>query len=461
MVFVKSTPIVAIVGRPNVGKSALFNRLVGKRVAIVEESPGVTRDRLYGMVEWTGHQFTLVDTGGIEVGRVNDVTAQTRAQAQLAIDEAALVIFVVDAQVGVMAQDVEVADLLRRHRERVLVVANKVESPKSSASLYEFCSLGFGVPLAVSAIHGLQSGDLLDAIVEHLPPLPADETADDERTIRLAIVGQPNVGKSSLVNALLGQNRAVVSDEPGTTRDPTDSELQVGDRRFVIIDTAGIRRHEKRGPAVEHYSSLRAVAAIGRCDVALVVIDGTAGATFQDRRIAGLAIEEGKALILLINKLDLIEETFDREQAVEILRSEFAFAPYASIMFASALTKKGVHKIWGAVAAVADERRKRVTTAKLNVVVRDAFRAHPPAAFRGHALKCYYVTQSDVAPPTFVFFVNDPRLLHFSYQRYIEHALRDAFGFDGTPLKLVFRQRMQQDATEAEDLIATAAGEET
>jgi GTP-binding protein len=454
-------PIVAIVGRPNVGKSALFNRLVGKRVAIVEETPGVTRDRLYGVVEWNNREFTLVDTGGIETGKVDDIAAQTRAQAQVAIDEADLIIFVVDAKTGVMPQDTDVADLLRSHRDKVLLVANKVESPATSASIYEFCSLGFEVPLAVSSIHGLQSGDLLDAIVDKLPELGAEPADANDGTVRLAIVGQPNVGKSSLVNSLLGKQRAVVAPTPGTTRDPTDSEIEVDGRQFVIIDTAGMRKHDRRGPALEHYSAMRAIAAIGRCDVAIVVIDVMSGATSQDQRIAGLAIEEGKGLILLINKVDLVEgKAFDREQANEILRKEFAFAPYATIMYASALTKRGVKKIWSAAAAVEAERRKRITTAKLNLVVRDAFRARPPAPFRGHALKIFYATQSDVAPPTFVFFVNDPRLLHFSYERYLENQLRASFGFEGTPMRLVFRPRVQQDATHADELITQATGDE-
>ncbi|MBV8164437.1 MAG: ribosome biogenesis GTPase Der [Candidatus Eremiobacteraeota bacterium] len=448
------TPIVAIVGRPNVGKSALFNRLVGKRMAIVEATPGVTRDRLYGVVEWNDATFTLVDTGGIEVGKVDDVTAQTRAQAQMAIDQAALIIFVVDAKTGVMSQDVDVAELLRPYRDRVLLVANKVESPATAASIYEFCSLGFDVPLAVSSIHGLQSGDLLDAIVTRLPP-PAPPPDDDDATVRLAFVGQPNVGKSSLVNALLGQQRAVVAATPGTTRDATDTAIDVDGRRFVIIDTAGIRKHERRGPALEHFGTLRAVAAIGRCDVAVLVIDVMAGATTQDQRIAGLAIEEGKGLILLLNKLDLVENAaFDREQANELIRTAFAFAPYASIMYVSALTKRGVHKIWDAAAAVAGARRTRVPTAKLNLVVRDAFRARPPAPFRGKSMKIYYATQTAVGPPTFVFFVNDPRLLHFSYQRYLENSLREAFPFEGTPVRLVFRPRVQQDTTDADTLIA-------
>jgi len=454
-------PIVAIVGRPNVGKSALFNRLIGKRVAIVEPTPGVTRDRLYGVVEWNNREFTLVDTGGIEAGKVDDVTAQTRAQAQVAIDEADLIVFVVDAKAGLMPQDTGVADLLRPNRERVLLVANKVESPNTEAAIYEFSSLGFDVPLAVSSIHGLQSGDLLDAIVERLPDLPEEQPRVDDQTIRLAIVGQPNVGKSSLVNTLLGKERAVVSATPGTTRDSTDSEIDVDGRQFVIIDTAGIRRHERRGPALEQYSTMRALGAIGRCDVAIVVIDVMSGATAQDQRIAGLAIEEGKGLILLINKIDLVEgKSFDREQANETLRREFAFAPYATIMYASALTKRGVHKVWNAAAAVAAERRKRIPTAKLNLVVRDAFRARPPAPFRGHALKIYYVTQSDVAPPTFIFFVNDPRLIHFSYERYLENTVRAAFGFEGTPMRFVFRPRVQQDRTEADELISATTGDD-
>ena len=453
-------PIVAVVGRPNVGKSALFNRLVGERIAIVEETPGVTRDRLYGMVEWNGRSFTLVDTGGIEAGRVDDLTGQTRAQAQMAIAEAALIVFVVDAKTGVMSQDVDVAELLRPYRDRVLLVANKVESPATAAGIYEFCSLGFDVPLAISAIHGLQSGDLLDAIVERLPE-PAPPQPEDDATIRLAIVGQPNVGKSSLVNALLGKPRAVVSEVPGTTRDATDTPIDVDDRHFVIIDTAGMRKHERRGPALEHFGTLRAVAAVGRCDVAILVIDVTSGATSQDQRIAGLAVEEGKGLLILMNKVDLVEGAgFDREAATEALRKMFAFAPYVAIMYASALTKKGVHKIWNAAAAVADARRRRVPTAKLNMIVRDAFRARPPAPFRGRAMKIYYATQTAVAPPTFVFFVNDARLLHFSYERYLENSLRAAFPFEGTPVRLVFRPRVQQDTTDADELIAQGPSEQ-
>jgi GTP-binding protein len=453
---VASTSIVALVGRPNVGKSALFNRLLGRRLAIVEETPGVTRDRLYAPVEWQGRRFTVVDTGGIEVGAGVDVMVQTRAQAELAIHEADVVIFVVDSQDGVAPGDEDVAKLLRPHHEKVLLVANKVESPKTSAAIYEFCTLGFGVPMPVSAIHGLQSGDLLDAIVEKLGPEEASGDDIDDGTVRLAIVGQPNVGKSSLVNALVGKQRAVVSATPGTTRDATDTQVESGDRRYVIIDTAGIRKSVKTGPALDYYSSLRAVAAIGRCDVALLLIDATAGATSQDRRIAGLGIEEGKALAILVNKWDLVDtKIFDREQVEQALRGEFPFAPYAPILFGSALTKKGVHKILGAVAAIADERRKRVPTAKLNQIMRDAFRTHPPPSFRSNSMKCYYVTQSGVAPPEFVFFVNDPRLLHFSYERFLENTLRDAFGFFGTPIKLVFRPRVQQDRTEAEELIVT------
>jgi GTP-binding protein len=456
-VTVTSPKIVALVGRPNVGKSALFNRLLGRRLAIVEETPGVTRDRLYAPVEWCGRRFTVVDTGGIETGETVDLMAQTRAQAELAIREADVVVFVVDAQDGVTGGDVDVAELLRPDNGKVLLVANKVESPNTSASIYEFCTLGFGVPMPVSAIHGLQSGDLLDAIVEKLGPDATPEEPEDETIVRLAIVGQPNVGKSSLLNALVGKERAIVSATPGTTRDATDTEIESDGRRFVIIDTAGIRKTVKTGPAIDYYSSLRAVAAIGRCDVALLLLDATLGATSQDRRIAGLAIEEGKAIALLVNKWDLVDtKEFEREQVEEALRADFPFAPYAPILFGSALTKKGIHKILGAVAAFADERRKRVPTPKLNQVVRDAFRTHPPPSFRGKTMKCYYVTQAGVAPPEFVFFVNDPRLLHFSYERFLENTIRATFGFLGTPIRLVFKPRVQQDRTEAEELIVAA-----
>jgi len=454
---VSDSKIVALVGRPNVGKSALFNRLLGRRHAIVEESPGVTRDRLYAPVEWAGRRFTVVDTGGIETGTVAELMAQTRAQAELAIAEADVVLFVVDAAAGLTAGDEDVARLLRPLRAKVVLVANKVESPATSASIYEFCSLGFDVPMAVSALHGLQSGDLLDAIVERLPAEAPDLDPADS-AVRVAIVGQPNVGKSSLVNALLGKERAVVSSSPGTTRDATDTAIDVDGKAYVLIDTAGIRKTVKTGPALDYYSSLRAVAAIGRCDVALLVIDATAGATSQDRRIAGLAIDEGKAVGLFVNKWDLVDtQRFDRATVEDALRNDFTFAPYVPILFGSALTKKGVAKIWQFVDAAARAWRSRVPTSKLNQVVRDAFRTHPPPSFRGNVMRCYYVTQSGTAPPEIVFFVNDPRLLHFSYERFLENTLRAAFDFTATPIRLVFRPRVQQDRTEADDLIAPAS----
>jgi len=456
---VSKYPVVAIVGRPNVGKSALFNRLVGKRVAIVEATPGATRDRLYAPVEWQGRTMAFVDTGGIEAGELEDVRAQTRMQAELAIREADVVLLVVDAAAGLTPGDSDVAMLLRPAREKVLLVANKVESPKTSGAIYEFCELGFGVPMAVSSVHGLRSGDLLDAIVAKLPP-DAPSQARDESAIHLAIVGQPNVGKSSLVNVLVGKPRAVVSAAPGTTRDATDTQAEIAGRRFVVIDTAGIRRHADQGPALEYYATLRAIAAIGRSDVALLLVDAVAGVHAQDRRIAGLAVEEGKGLAVMLNKWDLIDSRVaDRDEIERRLRAEFAFAPYAPLLFGSALTKKGLHKALDTVTAIADERRKRVPTAKLNQLVRDAVRMRPPPSRRGHDLKFHYVTQTDIAPPELVFFVNDPRLVHFSYERYLENAIRDEFGFAGSPIRLIFRPRVRQDATKADDVIAATADE--
>lgn len=450
-------PVVAVVGRPNVGKSALFNRLLGKRLAIVERTPGATRDRLYAPVEWQGRTMTLVDTGGIEMGKVTDVRAQTRLQTQVAISEADVILFVVDALDGIMPGDADVAELLRPVRDRVILVANKVESPKTANAIYEFCSLGFDVPMAVSAIHGLQSGDLLDAVVTKLPP-EAPEAPHDRDTLHLAIVGQPNVGKSSLVNALLGEQRSVVSASPGTTRDAIDAEMERDGRRIVVIDTAGIRRHANFGPALDYFSTLRAVSAIGRCDVALLLVDAVEGVTAQDRRIAGLALEEGKSLLIALNKWDLIDtKTIDRDAIDERLRAEFAFAPYVPILYVSALTSKGLPKLWSAILRVFGERRKRVPTAAFNRLVRDAFRLRPPAPFRGRELVCHYATQTDIEPPEFVFFVNNPRLVHFSYERYLENAIREAHKFEGTPLRLVFKTRVRQDTTKAEDVIAAAA----
>jgi GTP-binding protein len=451
-------PVVAIVGRPNVGKSALFNRLAGERVAIVEPTPGVTRDRLYGVVEWAGRSFTLVDTGGLVEGRADEIAEQTRLQTLAAIQEADLILFVVDAKEGLVTTDDDVARLLRPHRNRVLLVANKVESPRTAAAVYEFCSLGFGEPMAVSAVHGLHSGDLLDAVLERLGPASSAAIPPESDAIRVAIVGQPNVGKSSLVNALVGRERAVVAHEPGTTRDATDTAVTVDGRSFVVVDTAGIRKHRRQGPAIEQYSVLRALAALGRCDVAVVVLDAMRGATAQDLRIAGLAVEQGKGLVLLVNKMDLVDRTlFDRARAREILHGQLTFAPFARVLFASAKTKRGLSALWETVAEVEAQRRRRVPTARLNVVVRDAVRARPPAPVRGRLLKVFYATQTGVAPPSFLIFVNDGRLVHFSYHRYLEAALRDAFGFAGTPLRLTFAPRTQQDSTEATDLI-TAPG---
>jgi GTPase len=438
---------VAVVGRPNVGKSALFNRLLGQRLAIVEDTPGVTRDRLYALAEWAGRTFTLVDTGGIETDPdPEDFIAQgTRSQAESAARDADVIVFVVDAQDGLTPVDQDVAQILRRNRRPVILVANKAESPRAEASIHaEFSGLGFGEPYPVSALHGEGTGDLLDAIVAKLPP--EDPTDLGEAELSLALIGRPNVGKSSLLNALLNEERAIVSDVPGTTRDAIDTLFTWSGRTFRLIDTAGVRKKPGQHGSIEYYSSLRSLKAIARCDVAILLIDALTGPTAQDRRLAGIALEERKALVIVGNKYDLVRELgeYSQNELANEIHAQLPFASFAPVTFLSALTKRRLQSLMPLVDRVAVNLDRRVPTAKLNAVIRDAVLAHPPPIQSGKPLKVLYVSQPQTHPPLFVFHVNDPELVPASYRRFIENTLRAEFDFEGVPLTFEFRSRRDQ-----------------
>ena len=463
-------PLVAIVGRPNVGKSTFFNRMLGERVAIVEELPGTTRDRLYGDTDWNGREFTLIDTGGLEfgsgipVGQVGlngqpgDIMKNVRSQAELAIEEADVIVFMVDARSGITAADEEVADLLRRTQKPVILAANKADNAARRQDAVEFYSLGLGEPVTISSIQGTGTGDLLDVIVEALPPEDEEaENVEDEDVVRVAIVGRPNVGKSSLLNSILGFERSIVSEVPGTTRDAIDTEIEFKDRKLILIDTAGIRRRGKVGPGVEKFSVLRSTRAIERCDVALLLIDSSEGLAAQDTHIAGEIQDQAKGVVVVVNKWDLAqaqrraeregnfphpdEEIESAEAYRRIIAEGLKFIPYAPIVFASAKTGYHVQGLLETVLNVAEMRYMRVPTSRLNELVQEAVRRHNPPVTNNKALKIYYVTQTRVNPPTFVFFVNDPQAVHFSYERYLENRLREAFGFKGTAIRLFFRPR--------------------
>jgi GTPase len=433
--------IVAIVGRPNVGKSALFNRLVGRRIAIVESIPGTTRDRLYGTVEWRGRAFTVVDTGGIESGapraiRADETQRAVRAQAEAAIAEADLVLFVVDALAGLIGVDQDVADLLRRSGKPVVLVANKAESWRGEAQAHEFHALGVGEPHAVSALHGTGTGDLLDAIVAVLP-----ERAEPavEADARIAIVGRPNVGKSSLLNAIVGEERAVVSPIPGTTRDPVDTLVERDGKRLLLVDTAGLRRRGRVEPGLEAYATLRTVRAVDRSDVAILLVDATEGIVAQDLHVAGYVLEAFKGLVIAVNKWDAVPHGEAETERVRTgLRQAFHFAPWADHFFISAKTGRNVDAVIDAAIAVATERRKKVGAADLRRFLLDAIGRHPPSSADGKPFRVTHVLQSELDEPVFVFFANRPEL-HFTYRRYLENELRKRFGYRGTPVRLVFR----------------------
>ncbi len=441
-------PQVAIVGRPNVGKSTLFNRLIRQRRAIVEEVPGTTRDRIYGVVEWDGIRFGVFDTGGLlteeEIARSTEreLVEATKAQAELAIAEADVIVFVVDASAGPTAGDWEVADHLRRTEKPVVLVANKAESRERELNAFQFYELGLGDPIPVSALHGKGIVDLLEAIVGRLPSRDAAEASAEPTIPKIAISGRPNVGKSALLNAILGQPRQIVSPIPGTTRDAVDTELVWKGQPIVLIDTAGIRRPGRIERGIERYSVLRAERAIERADVAVVVVDASEPFTHQDQAVAGKVLEAKKGIVLAINKWDLFEHMEGaREAFEEDAREAFHFMPWAPLVFVSALTGKNVEQVVDLALVVVAERSRRIPTAELNQLLREAVTHHPPPTKPGKWVKFYYVTQAAVNPPTFVFFCNRPELIHFSYKRYLENRIRERYGFLGTPIQLVFRER--------------------
>ncbi|GAC1500861.1 MAG: ribosome biogenesis GTPase Der [Vulcanimicrobiaceae bacterium] len=440
---------VAIVGRPNVGKSALFNRLVGRRLAIVEDTPGVTRDRLYALAEWRSRIFTLVDTAGLDPdGEKGDsIVAATQRQAEAAATEADAIIFVVDAAHGLHPLDDDVARIVRKTRRPVVLVANKTESPSVAAGVAgEFARLGFGEPFSVSAIHGEGTGDLLDAIIERIPEHREPDTVEQE--LSLAIVGQPNVGKSSLLNALLGEERTVVSEVPGTTRDAIDTLLQFHEHRIRLIDTAGVRKKPQAHGAIEYYSALRALNAIARCDIALLLLDSMRGVLNQDRRLAGMVLEERKGLIVVANKWDLAREQGEYSQAelIDVIHDQIPFARFVPITFLSAKTKRRLGSLMPIVMRVAANLNRHVPTAKLNSIIRDAALAHPAPAPGGKTLKIFYCSQPATHPPLFVFHCNDPELVQSSYRRFLENVLRANFDFEGVPLGMEFRARSREES---------------
>ena len=440
-----SKPVVAIVGRPNVGKSTLFNALAGEMISIVKDTPGVTRDRIYADVTWLDKEFTMIDTGGIEPDSKDIILSQMREQAQIAIDTADVIIFITDVKQGLVDADSKVADMLRRSGKPVVLVVNKVDNfDKYMADVYEFYNLGIGDPVPISAASRLGLGDMLDIVAENFPEGSA-QAEDDDRP-RVAIVGKPNVGKSSIINKLLGENRVIVSDIAGTTRDAIDTEILHNGKEYIFIDTAGLRRKNKIKEELERYSIIRTVTAVERADVVLIVIDATEGVTEQDAKIAGIAHERGKGIIIVVNKWDAIEKNDKtmREYDSEV-RRVLSFMPYAEIMYVSAETGQRLNKLYDKIDMVIENQTLRIATGVLNEIMAEAVAMQQPPSDKGKRLKLYYITQVAVKPPTFVIFVNDKELMHFSYTRYLENKIREAFGFKGTSLRFFIRERKEKD----------------
>ena len=433
--------VVAIVGRPNVGKSTLFNRFTGQRKAIVEGKPNVTRDRIYGDVDWLDNSFILIDTGGIEVNEEDELKKKTKKQAEVAMEEADVILFVVDGKNGITSLDEEIADILRRTNKEVILVVNKVENySKAEEIKWEFYSLGMGEPITISAEHGKNTGNLLDLVVNKLPE-PKEEF-DDDSTLDIAVVGKPNVGKSSLINYILGQERVIVSDIPGTTRDAIDTIVEIDDLRYKLIDTAGLRRKARVKESVEYYSNLRSIKAIERADAVLMMIDALAGVTEQDKKIAGYAHDHGKPIVLAINKWDLVEKderTMDKY--IDDIYYEMKFLNYAPITFISAVTGVRVNEALELLEYVVDQSAQRIKTGVLNEVIQEAVQLRQPPSKKGKSIKIYYASQTGVKPPVFVLFVNDPELMHFAYERYLKNVIREAFGFLGSPIIFKIKKR--------------------
>ena len=441
----KRKPIVAVVGRPNVGKSTLFNALAGSRISIVKDTPGITRDRIYADVTWLNYSFTLIDTGGIEPDSKDIILSQMREQAQIAIDTADVILFMVDVKQGLVDADAKVADMLRRSKKPIILVVNKVDSyEKMMLDVYEFYNLGIGEPMAISAANRQGIGEVLDEVVSHF----ADDTAEDveDERPRIAIVGKPNVGKSSLINKLLGENRLIVSDIAGTTRDAVDTEITYNGKEYVFIDTAGLRRKNKIKEELERYMIVRTVSAVERAEVVVLMIDAEEGVTEQDAKIAGIAHERGKATIIVVNKWDAIEKD-DKTiyKFTEKVRNTLSFMPYAELLFVSAKTGQRLPKLFETIDIVSENHAMRVATGVLNEIMAEAVAMQQPPSDKGKRLRLYYITQVAVKPPTFVIFVNDKELMHFSYTRYIENQIRETFGFKGTPLRFIIRERKEKD----------------
>ncbi len=440
-----SKPIVAVVGRPNVGKSTLFNQIGKRRLSIVDDMAGVTRDRIYMDAVWLNREFTLVDTGGIEIKSADKMLTQIRTQAKIAADEADVIVFVADGRAGLTADDEAVAKFLRGSNKPIVLAVNKIDDVRQDGDIYEFYNLGLGEPIGISASNALNLGDLLDAVVKNFPS--TEDEARDEDEIRIAVIGRPNVGKSSLVNAMLGEERVIVSDVPGTTRDAIDTHFFADGTKFTLIDTAGMRRKSKIDEPVERYSVIRSLRAIDRADVVLMLIEAPVGVTEQDKKIAGYAHDSGKGCVIVVNKWDIFPNKHDRStnRFTDDLRERLGFLQYAPVVYVSALTGQRVDRVTELVKFVAEQQSMRIQTSVLNELIRDAVAVNPPPSKKGKSAKIFFVTQADIRPPRFILFVNEPELMHFSYLRFIENRLRESFGFEGTPLKFAVRKHKQTD----------------